>query len=72
MNNSLPKEIKQRVKYDGSKGFHIQVGMSALIHPIDHPSYRVSNGSLTQTSTVLSYDEETGVFETLNTIYERT
>ena len=41
----------------------------ALVETLDHPSDMVSNQTVAITSTVLKWDEETGVFETENTVY---
>lgn len=48
------------------------VGASALVVPVNHPSELVSNTGPVRTSTVQSYDADTGVFETLNTRYQPT
>lgn len=54
-----------------SDNYHyIKVGQSALVVPVDHPSPNVSNEDIVHTSTVISYDEQTGEFETKNTIYK--
>lgn len=50
---------------------HCQVGTAAVVHPVDHPGPDVSNTKLARTSAVLRYDEDTGEFETRNTIYRR-
>lgn len=48
----------------------VVVGKYAFLVPIDHPDYKnVSNDTVTKTSTVVSYDPETGTIETKNTIY---
>jgi len=60
---------KQVVSYRPTMADVIQVGNSAWINPIDHPSEYVSNKSLARTSKVISFDEKTGVFETQNTVY---
>ena len=65
------KIMKKVVHYDPS-GFicYIVEGEVAIVYPIDHPdTERVSNKKPVRTSTVVSYDKETGIFETLNTIY---
>ena len=57
----------------------IALGVGALVIPQNHPgnSYDsdpfccVTNGYPAYTSTVISHDEATGRFETLNTIYVR-
>lgn len=46
------------------------VGASALVVPENHPSELVSNTGAVLTSTVQSFDADTGVFETLNTRYQ--
>jgi hypothetical protein len=62
---------KKIVHYNPEETVRIAVGGSAVIFPIDHPdSGYVSNTMLAVTSTVLWYDESTGEFETLNTIYK--
>jgi hypothetical protein len=65
---------KPVVHYDRSpSNYWIQVGHSAYVTPLDHQNHlhgqHVVNGLQTRTSIVQSYDEETGVFETLNTRY---
>ena len=49
----------------------INVGEGAIVWPTNHPGDRVSNKRFAVTSFVMSYDEDTGEFETLNTIYKR-
>lgn len=51
------------------EAFPVIVGQRAIVTPIDHNSNRVSNNGPAYTSPVISYDKETGQFETLNTIY---
>lgn len=58
---------KPTVKY--RDGYGIAVGGCACIIPIDHYSEYVSNGRYATTSTILSYDSNTGEFETMNTRY---
>ena len=48
----------------------ITVGKCAYVYPVDHTSPLVSNQTLAKTSTVLYYDAATGVFETLNSVYQ--
>lgn len=48
----------------------ITVGESAHVFPINHTSPLVSNRSICHTSLVAWYDEETGTFETDNSIYK--
>lgn len=45
------------------------VGTSAYVVPVDHPSIWVTNGKVATTSPIVEYDETTGIFETLNTVY---
>ena len=47
-----------------------EVGLRATLIPVDHPSNLVVNGERSITSMVLSYDRETGIIETMNTIYK--
>jgi hypothetical protein len=62
---------KQTVHYVAADAdiFPIRVGYSAFVYPRDHTSSSVSNRKLSITSPVISYDETTGQFETLNSIY---
>jgi hypothetical protein len=65
---------KPVVHYDRSpSNYWIQVGHSAYVTPLNHPNHleghSVVNGLQIRTSTVISYDEATGEFETLNTKY---
>jgi uncharacterized protein YabE (DUF348 family) len=46
----------------------IDVGQSAWIYPIDHPSVHVSNTSIVKTSKVVAINEDG--FETVNSIYK--
>lgn len=49
---------------------YIKVGESAFVFPLNHPdTYNVPNGYHANTTTVVKYDETTGVFETKNTVY---
>ena len=60
---------KQVVRYSGLL-FTPIVGQSATVYPVDHPDMeRVTNGQMAYTSSVVSYDETTGQFETQNTLY---
>lgn len=67
------QQAKKTVKYLtglGAQFTRIAVGESAFIVPVDHPdAENVTNGNYAMTSRVQSYDAETGVFETLNTVY---
>lgn len=59
---------KKIVRY--SQLLYCKVGDSALVIPVDHPDAAyVSNEDIARTSTVVSYDEVTEQFETLNTLY---
>jgi hypothetical protein len=61
---------KQVVQYRVTPFQRIVEGDSAFILPLDHPdTENVSNGTFASTSTVLSYNPETGDFETKNTRY---
>ena len=51
-------------------GNKIKIGAGAIVCPVDHTSYLVSNETCVWTSTVLNYDEYTGIFETEYTIYQ--
>ena len=47
------------------------VGKMAMVIPVDHPdTENVSNNTWVYTSDVVRVDEVTGIFETLNTVYE--
>lgn len=60
---------KKIVRYSAVYG-DIVVGRGASVFPVDHPdSENVSNEHMAWTSTVVSYDETTEIFETLNTVY---
>ena len=61
---------KATVQYRPSVEGSIKVGYSALVWPVDHTSPFVSNEQVAVISKVISYDPETGVFETLNSIYK--
>ena len=61
--------MKPIVHYKGAIG-PIVVGRSATVFPVDHPNTElVSNTTFVHTSPVVSYDQETGKFETQNTQY---
>jgi len=60
---------KPTVQYKDDPFSMILIGRPAYIHPIDHPSDLVSNEGMVKTSRVVSYDPETGSFETVNTKY---
>ena len=48
----------------------VQVGHSAFVVPTNHPSEWVNNNETARTSEVISFHKDTGVFETINTIYK--
>lgn len=60
---------KQVVTYMPHDCNYIEVGESACVIPLDHPG--ASNNWPVFTSTVLVMDNETGRFETRNTVYVR-
>lgn len=62
--------MKPVVKYKHDMNNFIQVGMNAYVFSLNHHSKYVSNQFLVKTSKVISFDKETGNFETMNTIYE--
>lgn len=62
---------KKIVHYNRNEDIFIRVGLSAFVTPIDHPDTdNVTNTMVARTSRVLSYDETTGEFETMNTLYK--
>ncbi len=62
--------MKKVVTY--SQLVYCEKGGQALVIPTNHPDCRnVANERPARTSEVLRYDEATGEFETLNTIYRR-
>lgn len=63
--------MKKVVHYIVSPDNFIAEGVSAFVVPVDHPdTYNVSNNCPVCTSKVLSFDIQTGEFETLNTLYK--
>jgi len=66
--------MKPTVHYDATKFVAITLGGSAFVHPVDHPNHivghAVSNTKIVKTSKVVFYNETTGEFETLNTLYK--
>lgn len=63
--------MKRIVHYIADENNVIIVGQGAIIKPIDHPdSVNVSNNKMALTSRVLSYNKETGVFDTVNSVYK--
>ena len=62
--------MKQKVYYDDQMPVLEGYGGSAYLYPVDHPdTTNVSNTTVARTSKVVSWNKETGVIETLNTIY---
>lgn len=61
---------KAKVHYTEVQFTHEKVtGGLAFVIPVDHTNPYVTNGQIATTSTIVKWDEETGTFETLNTIY---
>jgi hypothetical protein len=62
--------MKPTVNYQNPS--FIEVGMRAYVYAIEHPGNAIMNSGTKEinTSTVLSYDKSTGIFETRNTIYK--
>ena len=64
--------MKKVVHYREVLG-HLRVGRHATVRPVDHPdTENVSNKTWATTSEIVRVDEVTGIFETLNTVYEPT
>lgn len=65
------KPTKPTVEYFDA--IHIEVGSSAFVlcdfHPHDHLQRLEGDDQVLRTSKVVSHDEETGSFETKNTLY---
>ena len=62
---------KQVVHYRAGSAFNVHVGQRASVIPLDHPdTVLVENGYTATTSRVVSYDANTGEFETLNSLYK--
>lgn len=61
--------MKPVVKYRVFLPGHIVVGSRAIVFAIDHYNPMIPPNELVNTSTVQTYDEATGEFETLNTKY---
>lgn len=59
---------KPTIHYDIDGVVHIVIGVGATVNVLDHPGFNY--GQMVWTSEVLNYDENTGIFETKNTIYE--
>lgn len=66
-------ENKERVKpivhYSSLIG-DIEINYSATVTVVDHPAKYLNEEPFIYTSYVVNYDEETGEFETRNTIYK--
>ena len=60
-------ENKPTVHYNVEGVVYIVIGQRATVNVIDHPRFYC--GEMVFTSDVIDYDEGSGVFETLNTIY---
>lgn len=61
---------KKVVQYVVTPYTYIVVGESAVVVPVDHPDTEaVVNGMTALTSEVVSYNTDTGEFETKNTRY---
>lgn len=62
---------KPSVMYRTDRVHFVQVGSSALVFPMAHPSDSVTGDGETpaRTSTVTRFDQETGEFWTANTHY---
>lgn len=62
---------KPVVRYDRNQFVSAKVGEPALLVPLDHPrdGHGLHNGHLVTTSTVIKYNQDSGVIETRNTIY---
>lgn len=63
---------KQKAKYSVQRGEvpYLTIGGHAILHIVEHPNLHHFDGPVQQTSEVISYDKDTGVIETANTIYE--
>lgn len=72
MSDSEPvpvEKAKPVVYYNKDKASFVSIGKSAMVYPLNHSSNRVSNRSVCMTSDVVSHNENTGLFETLNSVY---
>ena len=63
-------KVKPVVFYMPFPNAKIEVGLPAVVFAMNHPSHLIQPGDDVRTSTVLAYDEETGTFETRNSIYK--
>lgn len=63
---------KPVVEYVASEFNFIRVGAGAYVHALKHPGNAVYEGGTgeVRTSTVISYNEDNGNFETQNTLYK--
>lgn len=61
------KSMKPIVHYDYHKPLTFEWNF-AYLTPLDHPNTRL-NGIEVNTSAIVSYDEVTGIIETMNSIY---
>lgn len=62
---------KKVVHYNDMHAVYGWKNGSVFLCPVDHPdTVNVSNTKPVMTSTVVSWDKETGIIETLNTIYK--
>ena len=70
---TMSKQIKQYVTSNVSDLPHIIVGFGAWVKSPRDPSLDIqeSNLRVVKTSRVIRYDESTGEFETLNSIYKK-
>lgn len=68
-NNSAKPVVKYRL-LDSQWFAPIEVGKRANVVTIDDPRLHLKHASWVHTTTVQSYDEVTGTFETKNTIYK--
>lgn len=57
---------KQKVSYRLTPSDFIVIGSCAYVYALNHPRLGEMH---VRTSTVQAFDNETGIFETLNTIY---
>jgi hypothetical protein len=62
--------VKPIVHYVPYKYGSIEEGLPARVIAINHPSHLINPGEVVTTSTVQTYDEATGSFETKNSIYK--
>lgn len=59
-------KTKQTAQYKTGDNYHIMIGSCAFIECVNHP---LMSDQPVRTSQVLTFDIDTGVFETKNTIY---